>query len=113
MSILAANSNNDIYAQGGRLVILTGIQAVLQHCEQAIKAIRGEMIYAADRGLNTFDSVWSGSPNILSFESSARQALTRIEGVISVTEFTAAISGDVLNYRATIRTTFGTGTING
>ena len=113
MQIWAVNANNDISTTNGRLNIATGQQAVLQNCEHAVKAITREMIYSYDRGVNTFDSIWSGSPNVLSFESSVRAALIRVENVVSVDEFNAELIGNSIQYDATIRTTFGTGVING
>ena len=71
------------------------------------------MIYAANRGVNTLDSVFSGSPNLLSFEAFARRQLDRIPDVIAVEDFEAEIIGHVLTYRATIRTVFGAGQIEG
>ena len=84
-----------------------GQQAVIQACEHAVKAQLGEMIYAADRGTNTFASVWDGSPNLLSFEASARDQLERVPNVISVDRFTASLQENTLTYQATIRTSFG------
>ena len=113
MRLLRVNRLNDIFTVNGRLAISTDLSAVTQNCEHAIKAQLGEMIYAQERGVNTFDSVWGGSPNVVSFEASARQALTRVENVLGVEAFEARVSGDVLRYTATIRTTFGLEAING
>jgi len=113
MTIIAVNSNNDIFAVNGRLQLRTGIQRVLQNCEQAIKAQSMEMIYAQQRGVNTFDSVWNGSPNLLSFEASARRALNRVADVVEVQSFDSNVVNNTLFYTATIRTSFGVGTING
>ena len=113
MRILSVGSNNDIGTTRGRFNISTDLQAVLQACEHAVKAIVGEMIYAADRGLNSFTSAWDGSPNILSFESSARAAITRVEHVVAIEAFDVSIVNDSMAYSATIRTTFGTGVTNG
>jgi len=113
MTIFAVNQSNDIFAVNGRLQLRSGLQRVLQNCEHAVKAQRGEMIYAQQRGVNTFDSVWSGSPNLLSFEASARTAINRVSGVLSVDSFETNASGGVLSYAATIRTNFGIGSING
>ena len=111
--VLSVNENNDIFTRGGRLVLEDGQQAVLQQCEHAIKAQLGEMIYAADRGVNTFDSIWDGSPNLLSFEASARSQLDRIEDVITIERFNASLQGNTLTYQATIRTIFGPSAIEG
>ena len=111
--VFAVDGNNDIFTRGGQLVLSEGQAAVLQQCEHAIKAQLNEMIYADDRGVNTFDSVWSGSPNLLSFEAFARAQIDRIPDVISIESFAAQLTGNTLTYQATIRTIFGTGTIQG
>ena len=112
--IWQVNSNNDIQTTaGGRLAIATDLQAVLQQCEHAMKAQLNEMIYAADRGVNTFESVWDGSPNLLNLEAFARAQLERIPDVVRVDEFSAELVGNTLNYTTTIRTVFGTGTAQG
>ena len=113
-AILSVNENNDIFlTAGGSIAISRDLQAVAQQSRHAIKAQQLEMIYAADRGLNTFDSVWNGAPNLLSFEASARTALTRIPDIISITDFEASLTDSILNYTTTIRTIFGQQTIGG
>lgn len=113
MRLWRVDSRNDIGTTNGRLNIAVGLDAVIQNCEHAVKAILNEMIYAQDRGINSFQSVWGNSPNLLSFEASVRTALVRVENVVSVDNFEARIIGDTVSYEATIRSTFGTGTLNG
>ena len=104
------NADNDIFTTpGGQIAIAEGLTAVLQHCEHAIQAQTAEMIYAHDRGVNTFTSVWDGSPNLLAFEASARAQLERITDVVAVENFEAQLNGHTIAYQATIRTVFGTG----
>ncbi len=110
---LSVNSSNDIFAVGGRLQVANGINATLQTCERAIKALRGEMRYAADRGVNYFDDVFSGSPNVIRFEAGARSQISRVGGVISITRFNAAVRDNKLIYSVTIQTQFGEGAISG
>ena len=112
--IFQVNENNDIFTTpGGRIAISADLPAVLQQCEQAVKAQTSEMIYANNRGVNTFDSVWSGSPNLLSFEATARDQLDRITDVVAVEDFQAQLNSHVISYQVTIRTRFGTGTVEG
>ena len=105
--LFQVNDSNDIFARGGRVALANGQQAVLQHCEHAIKAQLGEMVYDYDRGVNTTLSVWDGSPNLLSFEASARAQLERIPDVIAVEDFQTTLNGHTLTYQALIRTVFG------
>ncbi len=113
-AILAVNNRNDIFLNaGGSIATRRDLQAVLQQAEHAIKAQLREMIYAANRGVNTFDSVWNGAPNLLSFEASARTATNALPDVVNVTGFTVSLDGHVLNYTAIIRTIFGQQTMSG
>lgn len=112
--IWSTNEQNDIFARpGGVLAISTDLQAVLQFCEQAVKTLLGELIYATDRGVNYDQSIFDGSPNLLAFEADARSQITRIPDVISVTEFEASLRSNAIEYTATINTVFGQGVING
>ena len=112
--ILQTNANNDIFSTpGGQLAIAIDLPAILQQCQQALQAQTNEMIYAANRGVNTFQSVWDGSPNLLSFEATARAQLDRVPAVVAVEDFQAQLDGHIISYQATIRTQFGTGITQG
>jgi hypothetical protein len=112
--VLGVNDNNDIYLSAtGRLVIISDLDAVMQACESACRAQLGEMIYAKDKGIPMLDSVWSGTLQLGIFEDSIRTAIAGVPNVIAITDFNASQTGEVLQYTATIQTTFGTGTING
>ena len=111
--VFSVNSRNDIFAsEGGRLAISTNLQAVLQHCEHAAKAQANEMVLALDRGVNTFQSVWDGSINVLQFEAFVRRQLLRVNGVVSIDEFDARAVSNTIQYTATIRTIYGTGVVS-
>lgn len=112
--ILQTNDKNDIFTTpGGRLAIVTDLQAVIQQAEHAIAAQQGEMIYALTRGTDIERNLFSGSPNALSFESFARAALDRIPQITNVDSFDIELNGSTLSYTATITTVYGTGTLSG
>lgn len=112
--ILATDSNNDIYlGKNGRLVINSGLQAVLQACEHVVKAQRGEMVLNLSSGIPTFETVWNGSPNLGQFEAAIRTAILSVTGVIRVTELSVSASTDAVVYSATIETVYGNGVVNG
>lgn len=112
--VLGTDSNNDIHlGPTGRLVIHTGLTAVLQACEHVVKAQLGEMVLAIDKGIPNFQSVWNGSPNLGQFEAAIRDAISSVPDVIRVTEFDSTRTGSVLAYSATIETIHGIGVING
>lgn len=110
-SVFSMNANRDIHAIGGRLQIARDREAVLQTCERVIRANFSEMIYAANRGVNYFRDVFGASPNVINFEAGARAQLSRVPDVTGIESFTAEVQGDQVVYSATIRTTFGAGTI--
>lgn len=112
--VLTVDENNDIYVgRDGRLAISSGLPAIRQACEHAAKAQLGEMMFAADRGIPNFATVWSGTPNLGQFEAALRRALLRVDGVLAVTAFTAEVAGGVLSYRVTISTSAGEAAVNG
>lgn len=111
--VLSMNANRDIFAVGGRLQIASGLEAVLQNCERAIRANFGEMIYATQRGVDYFNYVFGANPDVIQFESGARSQLMLVTSVTGIESFSAVIQNNELTYTATIQTEFGTGEING
>jgi hypothetical protein len=108
------DENNDIFiAPDGRLSVVVDLQSILETCAHAVKAQLGEMVLAVDQGVPNFQTIWNGAPNVVQFESYVRRALLSVDGVLEVTELDTDATTSVLKYTATIRTTFGEGTING
>lgn len=111
--IIAVNKNRDIYAgPDGRLAMRSGIDAVLQACEHAAYAQLGEMVLNKDQGIPDFNVIWNGNPNLAQFEASLRTAWLRVDGVVSVVEFSAQNARGVVTYRATIETAYGQGVVS-
>jgi hypothetical protein len=111
---LGVDANNDLYIGGdGRLVVKTAIQAVLDNCAHAVKAMRGEMVLAVDSGMPNFQVLWVGAANIPQYESALRATITGVEGVQSIESLTIQARNNVLEYVATIKTIYGEGVING
>lgn len=110
----ATDANNDLVFGGdGRLVILTGLEAVLANCEHAAKTILNEMVLAQGEGLPYFQAIWNGRPNVPVFEAAFRARISAVADVTGVQALTTRQVGDVFQYAATIRTIYGTGDING
>jgi len=113
MSTLAGNENNDIFIDAtGELALDTGIQAVLDDCETAIKAQRGEMVEAVNQGIPTAETVWDRK-NIQEFETACVVALRAVPNVVEVESFDTVQVANTLEYTAVIITTFGEGSFNG
>lgn len=112
--MIAVDSNNDIYVKNdGNLAINNDLAAVSQNCENAVKAQLGEMIFAVDRGVPNFQTIWNGSPNLAQFEASLRQTILQVEGVLEITDLTTRVDGGILFYIATIQTIYGSTVLNG
>lgn len=112
--VFTVDRNNDlVIATNGNLSISSGIEAVLQACEQAVKAQLGEMVLAVDEGMPNFQLIWNGSPNIPQFEAYLITTISNVDGVQEVSSVTASASGGILSYTATIKTIYGEGSLNG
>ncbi len=110
---LAGNNKNDLYLDSsGNIAIVRDLQAVLQDCENIMKAQRGEMIFQIDQGVPTLATVWN-KLNIGQFTAAAITQIMRVAGVVKVVSFTANQDGENLNYVATIQTIYGTKDIAG
>lgn len=108
----AVDANNDlVIGQDDRLSIVSGLDAVLQNCEHAAKTILNEMVLAQGEGIPYFEAVWVGVPNLAVWEASFRARILAVADVVSIDALTLGRAGDVLNYRATIATIYGTGEI--
>lgn len=108
-----SNTANDLVrGADGNLSIVSGLAAVALNCRSAMQAQRGEMVFAADRGIPTFGTVWNAY-RPAQFEAAARAALRRVDGVLSIDEFTVTRAGDAFGYTATIRTAYGRAAVNG
>lgn len=114
MKTFAVNSNNELVLDGsGNLSIVSGLKAVSQACEQAMKSQLTEMVYAQQRGIPTFQAVWVGSPNLLQFDTFARSMLRSVAEVTEVVSLNTLVGENVLNYNAVILTNIGPVTIDG
>src|SRR6185437_17135580 len=105
MKTFAVDKNNDfLIGPDGNFVILEGLDAIIQSCEQASKAQMGEMIFAVNQGMPNFQAIWNGSPNVAQFEAALRKTLLRVPGVLSIVDLTTTLKNNVLSYVATINT---------
>lgn len=108
----AVDSNNDLYLDNnGNIAIISGLQATLQACQQAVQTTLGEMVLDMSSGLPYFQAVFVGNPNFKVFNSAATSAILAVDGVNQVISFTSSQDGDKLIYTAVILTVYGQGTI--
>lgn len=112
---IALNANNDIFiGSDGNLAFVTGVDAVQQDCETALKAQLGEMIFNTNAGMPTFNDIWQ-SKNFIKWEAAARATLANINGVVRVVSFIMTVANDAFSYVATIQTVYSSSitTVNG
>lgn len=107
------NETNDLALSGRSLQLVSDIDAVLLVCAHCAKAILGEMVFAQEQGMPYFETVWVGAPNTAPFEAAFRDRVSRVSGVLRIDELETTRNDDVMAYRATITTIYGTGSING
>lgn len=103
---IQTDANNDMFIDGtGNIAMATGVLALQQTCEHAMKAQLGEMFLVPLQGLPTLSDVWRDQ-NFIKFEATARKTLTAIDGVIRVVSFTMSVSADVFTYVTQILTVY-------
>jgi len=110
----AVDDNNDLYiGDDGRLVLVRGLQAVLQACAQAAKTLLGEMILQTNKGLPNFETIWNGTPNIPQWEAALRKTILAVVDVTGISRLTTSVTNNTLSYAIEIQTVYGIGEING
>lgn len=110
----ATNEKNDLYiGLDGRLVVVSGIDAVLNACQTAAQAQLGEMVLAVDQGVPNFETIWTSSANVAQFEAYVKRAIMSVDGVKGIENFSVKVQNNKVIYNARIQTIYGTGEING
>lgn len=114
MKSFATTGAGDLYLDPrGSIAIAQGPDAIAEVAAQAVKTLRGELIFDTSRGMPNMDTVWQGSPNLRQYEAALRRRLLRVEGVRAIQSLTASRSGEIFAYVATLRTIYGPVNING
>ena len=112
--ILAVDENNDIFiGPNGRLALAEGLAAVSQACKHAVEVQLGEMMFAMDRGVPRFETIWRGTPNLGQFEAALRAQVLAVQDVLRVVSLEVNRTGGTLSYLMTIETIYGEEQING
>jgi hypothetical protein len=107
MRTFTVDKNNDLVIKSGRLGISTDLLATKQVCEQAVKAILGEMVLNVDEGMPNFETIWQGNPNVAQFEAFVRSRILEVDGVIDIISLSSDLINDKLVYNAEIKTVYG------
>lgn len=112
MKAIGTDANNDIVVSGNRVYMVQDLQAIMTVAKACAQAILGEMIYAKNKGMPYFQTVWVGAPSTVPFEAAFRARMLEIPGVTEVQDFEALQNGDVLEYSARLVTIYGEGTVS-
>lgn len=103
---IGVNDDNDIYVSAdGNLVMVTGVTAVEQDCEHAMKAQLKEMFLQPDDGLPYLTDLWL-QKNIGKWKAAALVTLSAINGVVRVNSFVVLVNANQLTYSAQILTIY-------
>ena len=108
---IAVDENNDWFLNDRKnLATSTELQAVLEMCQHAAKVVIGELVFDVEKGVLSFEvgGVFGNLPDLLFFDSRARDAWLEIDGVEEVVRLDASIENNTLSYQANIRTIYGT-----
>ncbi len=110
---------NDMYVDAfGNIAVSYDQQAILEECSQAAKTQLGEMVLNTDIGIPYRETMWTGTPNTQQFNAAITNALLSVQGVLEVVSLITSQGGEnespnTYNFTAIVRTTFGTGVVNG
>lgn len=109
MITLATNSNNDLFASNGNIVVCRDINALGQQCEKTVKVVIGELIFDLTRGVLGFgqDDIFGDTPDAQLYEFRLRDAIRAVNGVVEILSIDYEVVGDVLKYTAEIQTIYG------
>lgn len=114
MNTLKLDNNGDLcLCKKDNLAILTDLKAIIQTCENYVKATLNEMIFNYNNGVPYFQTVFSANVNIPLFENSIKNRLLQVDGVEKVLKVEAKQESETLSYIAYIQTIYGQGVVNG
>lgn len=111
---LGLNSANDIYlGADGNIVLQNGIDAIATACGTISRSRLGEMVLTSSQGLPYFETVWRGIPNVRIWQSYLYNALLNVDGVQEVSNIVLSSENNILSFKATVKTQFGSMQISG
>lgn len=114
MRTLVVDQNNDpAIDEAGNLRFATGEQAVGIVAVHFVRALSGEMMFKADKGMPHFATALGVNVNLAQFEAAFRARMRELEDVISVRSFSATVRDGVLYYDATLETRYGLAQVSG
>jgi hypothetical protein len=105
---IGTNGNNDIYlGADGNMVMVSGVDAVKQDAEHALKAQFGEMFLQPTDGMPATDDVFLDQ-QFARYQAVGIKTLKNINGIVSVLSFVIIQDGDTMKYTAVFTTVYST-----
>jgi hypothetical protein len=111
MRAIKIDANRNLVIINEKFVFVFDAEVISQNCEQAMRQQLGELNYAADKGIQYLDNVFTGNPNFQRFESQARRQLSNVVGVTGIISFNFEFNDNILSYNASISTIYGAITV--
>lgn len=114
ISTIAINKKNDIYLDGSNNIAMKNdIHAVADVVLNKARTNLGELQFNKDIGIPYFSLIFTSNPNLNLWEKFMEDSALSIEGVTDINSFQYEVNGNILTYQMTIKTQFGSMTING
>lgn len=105
---IGTNANNDIYlGPDGNMVMVSGIEAVKQDAEHALKAQLNEMFLQPGVGMPATDDVFLDQ-QFARYQAVGIKTLKGINGIVSVRSFVITQDGDTMKYTTIFSTVYST-----
>ncbi len=115
MKAVEIDSNRNPIIKNGKFQFIYDVDVIKQNCDQAMRQQIGELNYSADKGIDYFGNVFTGTPNFQRFEAQARTQLLNVTGVTGINSFDYELvvsqKENVLEYEVSISTIYGDTTI--
>lgn len=105
---IAFDRNSDLFLDGqGNLAMATGRYALSYITLNAIRTVRGELVYNTEAGVPYFTTVFENPPNLRLWEYYVRETALAVDGVISVDSFLCEIKNNAVSYEMVMSTEWG------
>ena len=105
---IAFDRNSDLFLDGqGNLAMATGRYALSYITLNAIRTVRGELVYNTEAGVPYFTTVFENPPNLRLWEYYVRENALAVDGVISVDSFLCEIKNNAVSYEMVMSTEWG------
>lgn len=113
-TLATTTDTNDIFLNSnGDLEVIQNAEAVANICLNKVRTLQGELLLNTQFGIPYLDILYSAVPNIDLFRFQLRKIITNTENVVAISNLEMTIENNILNYRATIKTTYGEAEVNG